>query len=55
MIKTRLIEYIVAIIGNIVEGIINANYKAIIEIFIKIYFKVITKRNAIYIRSQIAS
>ena len=48
---TRLIKYIVAVVGNIVEGIININYKAIIEVFIEVYFKVIAKRNAIFIRS----
>ena len=41
----------VAVVGNIVEGIINANYKVIIEVFIEIYFKIITKRNAIFMRS----
>ena len=45
----------VAAVGNIVEGIINANYKAIIEVLIEIYFKVIVKRNTIFIRSRIAS
>ena len=40
-----------AVVGNTVEGTINANYKAIMEVFIKIYFKVTTKRNAIFIRS----
>ena len=34
-----------------VEGIINANYKIIIKVFIEIYFKIIVKRNAIFIRS----
>ena len=38
-----------------VEGIINANYKAIIKVFIGIYFKVIIRKNIIFIRSQIAS
>ena len=37
------------------KGTINTNYKAIVEVFIKIYFKVITRRNAISVRSQIAS
>ena len=37
-----------------VKGIINANYKAIIEVFIEVYFKVTAKRNAMFIRSQIA-
>jgi hypothetical protein len=44
-----------AAVGNIVEGTININYKAIIEVLIKVYFKVITRRNAIFIRSQITS
>ena len=38
-----------------VEGTINTNYKAIIEVFIEVYLKVITRRNAIFIRSQIAN
>ena len=40
-----------AVVGNIVEGTINANYKAIIEVLIKVYFKVIVKRNIIFMRS----
>ena len=40
-----------AAVGNIVEGIINANYKVIIEVFIEVYFKVITRRNTIFIRN----
>ena len=51
MIITRLIKYIVAAVGNIVEGTINTNYKAIMEVFIEIYFKVIARRNVIFIRS----
>ena len=42
-------------VGNIAEGIINTNYKAIIEVLIEVYFKVITKRNTIFVKSQIAS
>ena len=45
----------VAVVGNIVEGIINVNYKAIIEVLIEVYFKVITRRSTIFIRSQITS
>ena len=45
----------VAVVGNIVEGTINANYKVIIEVLMEVYFKVITKRNAIFIRNQITS
>ena len=37
-----------AIVGNIVKDIININYKAIIE---EVYFKIITKRSTIFIRS----
>ena len=55
MIITRLIKYIVAVVGNTEEGIINVNYKVIIEVLIEVYFKVITRRSAIFIRSQIAS
>ena len=43
-----------AIIGNIVKGIINVNYKAIIEVFVEVYFKVIARRNTIFVKSQIA-
>ena len=51
MITTRPIKYIVAMVGNTVEGIINTNYKAIMEVFIEVYFEVIARRNAIFIRS----
>ena len=44
-----------AVVGNIIKNIINANYKAIIEVLIKVHFKVIAKRNAIFIKSQITS
>jgi hypothetical protein len=40
----------VAVVGNIAKGIVNINYKAIIEVFIKVYLKVITKRNTIFIK-----
>ena len=51
MIITRLIKHIVDIVGNIAKGIININYKAIVEVFIKVYFKVIARRNVIFIKS----
>ena len=44
-----------AAVGNIVKGTINTNYKAIIEVLIEVYFKIIAKRNTIFIKSQIAS
>ena len=40
-----------ATVGNTVEGIINTNHKAIVEVFVEVYFKVTAKRNAIFIRS----
>ena len=55
MIITRLIKYIVAVVGNIEEGIINVNYKVIIEVLVEVYFKVITRRSTMFIRNQIAS
>ena len=45
----------VAVVGNIKEGITNINYKVIVEVLIEVYFKVITRRNTTFIRSQIAS
>ena len=41
-----------AVVGNIVKGIINVNYKAIIEVLMEVYFKIIIKKSAIFIRSQ---
>jgi len=41
----------VAIVGNIEEGIINVNYKVIIEVLMEVYFEVIAKKSAIFIRS----
>ena len=55
MIITRLIKYIAVIVGNTAKGTININYKAIVKAFIEVYFKVIIKRNTIFIRSQITS
>ena len=39
------------IVGNTAEGTINIDYKIIIEVFIEVYFKVIARRNAIFVRS----
>ena len=41
----------VAIVGNIVKGTININYKAIIEVLIEVYFKVIVKKSVTFIIS----
>ena len=41
----------VAVVGNIVKGMINIDYKAIMEVLVEVYFKVITKRSATFIRS----
>jgi len=51
MIITRLIKYIVAVVGNTEEGIINVNYKVIVEVLVEVYFEVIAKRNATFVRS----
>jgi len=45
----------VAVVGDIAEDIINVNYKAIMEVLVEAYFKVIARRSAMFIRSQIAS
>ena len=44
-----------AIIGNTVKGTININYKATIKALMEIYSKIIAKRNAISVKSQIVS
>jgi len=36
------------------EGIININYKVTVEVLVEVYFKVIARRSAMFIRSQIA-
>jgi len=41
----------VAIVGNTAKGTINVNHKVIMEVIIEVYFKVIARRSAIYIRS----
>ena len=45
----------VALVGNTVKGIINVDYKAIIEVLVEVCFKVIAKRSVIFVISQIAS
>jgi len=54
MIITRLTEYIVAVVGNTVEGIIN-DYKVKVEVLIEVYFEVITRKSAIFVRNRITS
>ena len=51
MIITRLIKYIIAVVRNTEEDTININHKAIIKVFIEVYFKVITRKSAIFIKS----
>jgi len=51
MIITRLIEYIAAVVGNIVKGTINVDYKVIMEVLIEVYFKVIARRSTTFVRS----
>ena len=36
---------------NTTDDIININYKVIVEVFIEVYFKVIVKRNIIFVKS----
>ena len=40
-----------AVVGNMVEGIINVDYKAIMEVFVEVYFEVIARRSAMFVRS----
>jgi len=41
----------VAVVGNIEEGIININYKATVEVLVEVHFEVIARRSAMFIRS----
>jgi hypothetical protein len=41
----------VAAVGNMAKGIINTDYKAIVEVLVEIHFKIIARRNAIFISS----
>jgi len=45
----------VAVVGNTTKGTINVDYKAIMEVFVKVYFEIIAKKSARFIRSQIAN
>ena len=40
-----------ATVGNMAKGIINVDYKAIIKVLMEVYFKVIAKRSAIFVKS----
>jgi len=51
MIITRLIKHIVAGVGDMAEGTININYKAIVEVLMEVYLKIINRRNAMFVRS----
>jgi len=44
----------VAGVGDIAEGTINVNYKAIVEVLMEVYLKIINRRNTMFIKSQIA-
>ncbi len=46
----RLIKYIVAIVGNMVEGTIN-NYKVKVEVLIEVHSKVIARKSTIFVKS----
>jgi hypothetical protein len=41
----------VVIVGAIVEGIINVDYKATVEVLIEVHFKIITRRSATFVRN----
>jgi len=44
----------VAGVGNTVEGIIN-DYKIKVEVLIEVYFEVIARKSATFVRNRIAS
>ena len=48
---TGLIKYIVVVVETMAKGIINIDYKAIVEVFVEVYFKIIARKSATFIRS----
>jgi hypothetical protein len=44
-----------AVVGNTAKGTINVDYKAIMEVLVEVYFEVIARRSATFVRSQITS
>ena len=44
-------KYTVTVVGNMVKGIININYKAIVEALIEVHSEIIAKRNPMSVRS----
>jgi hypothetical protein len=44
-----------AVVGNTAKGIINVDYKVIMEVLIEVYFKVIARKSTTFIRSQITN
>jgi hypothetical protein len=44
----------VVVVGNTVEGIIN-DYEAKVEVLVEVYFKVIARKSATFIRNRITS
>ena len=53
MIITGLIECMVAVVGNTVEGTIN-DHEAKVEVLAEVHFEVIARRSATFVESQIA-
>jgi hypothetical protein len=41
----------VAIVGNTEEGIINIDYKAIMEVLMEVYFEIIARKSTMFIKS----
>ena len=54
MITTGLIKYMVAVVGNMAKGIIN-DYEAKVEVFVVVYFEVIARKSAMFVRNWIFS
>ena len=50
-VSTRLIRYIVAVVGDTAEGTINVDYEAIVEILVEVHFEVIARRSATFVSS----
>jgi len=51
MTRTGQTVYMVAVVGDIAKGMINVDHKAIMEVLVEVYFKVIARKSVTFIRS----
>ena len=53
IITTGLTKYMVAVVGNTAKSTINVSYKTIVEVLMKVHFKIIARKSVTFVRNQI--